>query len=521
MKIRPFAGIIAIILVSSITLCSCNIIPAGDSGIVTGYVKLEDGISPKDVQVSLSGYDLDYVSYAVNPDENGYFRIEDVYPYTYTVSYYKNGYYKETKEQVSVSAGKTVNLETVTLSAKYGFFTGKVTDESGTPLSDAKVTVSGNGRSYSANSGSDGSFKIKAKIGKYTDITISAINPCRYLQETLSKSVSLDKETNLDSFTLMPDTHNYVLTSMVESSATKAGYREYSCTNCKDEYTDPIPKRTDGARWAGIRASSYGLEESFGSYPSVNEMTGYIEKMESCYSGSNGTVVLIVGVVSGRDDFYRTCFLDFPLSKEINNAVGSDVDLYENYLSAMDNAGYSVWLQVEPGYADLEELATEVMKRYKHHSCVKGFGIDVEWYKRSTNRKDDNKDGTALDKTTANRVLKAIQKINPSYTIFVKHWVAGYLTEGEPVEGFIYIDDSQIFKSLSRMCEDFASWAENFDPCPVMFQIGYDSDEWIWSQFENPAKQLGQTLLSECNTDNDKGIIWVDFTLKEVIEKID
>ena len=274
MKIRPFAGIIAIILVSLITLCSCNIIPAGDSGIVTGYVKLEDGISPKDVQVSLSGYDLNYVSYAVNPDENGYFRIEDVYPYTYTVSYFKKDYYKTTKDNVSVSAGKTVNLGTVTLSVKYGSITGKVTDESGTPLSGAKVTVSGNGLSYSANSSSDGSFSIRAKVGKYTDITVSLTNPCRYLQESLNKSVSVDNETKLDAYTLLPDTHNYVLTSIVESTPEQKGSRLFTCTNCGHPNPVDIPKRTDGARWAGIRASSYGLEESLNRYPGVTDMIG-------------------------------------------------------------------------------------------------------------------------------------------------------------------------------------------------------------------------------------------------------
>ena len=526
MKIKPFAGIIAIILVSLITLCSCNIIPAGDSGIVTGYVKLEDGISPKDVQVSLSGYDLDYVSYSVNPDENGYFRIEDVYPYTYTVSYYKNGYYKETKEQVSVKAGKTVNLETVTLTAKFGFFTGKVVDESGTPLSGASVTVSGNGLSYSAQSSSDGSFSIRAKIGKYTDITVSLTNPCRYLQESLNKSVFVDNETKLEAYTLLPDTHNYVLTSIVESTPEQKGSRLFTCTNCGHTNPVEIPKRTDGARWAGIRASSYGLDESFKSYPSVHDMADYIMKMESCYSGSNGTVLLIVGVVS---EDYRNCCLDFPLSMEIDNVIGSDVDFYEDYLTALDNAGYSVWLQVEPGDANLVELAKEVMNHYKHHSSVKGFGIDVEWYKRA-----DNKDGMKLNKdgepNTASNVLSAVKAINKNYTVFVKHWKQSWLPD--PAKGFIFVNDSQGFfeggwkkedrkPSLEKMVNEFAEWAEDYAPYPVMFQIGYDADDGIWGAMENPAEQLGKAIIAECDSGNDIGIIWVDFTLKEVIGKID
>ena len=521
MKIRPFAGIIAIILVSLITLCSCNIIPAGDSGIVTGYVKLEDGISPKDVQVSLSGYDLDYVSYAVNPDENGYFRIEDVYPYTYTVSYFKKDYYKTTKDNVSVSAGKTVNLGTVTLSVKYGSITGKVTDESGTPLSGAKVTVSGNGLSYSANSGADGNFTIEAKPGKYTDIAFAY--PDHNLKDSIKISVNAEKTTTLSTDYKLTFNHNYELIDMKESTETTTGYRKYRCSDCKDEYTDPIPKRTDGARWAGIRASSYGLEDSFGSYPGITDMLSFGAKMESCYSGSTGTYILIVGVV---DEDTWACHLDFPLSKEIPNAFGSDYDFFEDYLNAFDNAGYSVWLQVEPGNADLVELAKEVMNRYSNHSCVKGFGIDVEWYQPE----GKNGRGTPLDKATAAKVLSAVRKYNNNYTVFIKHWIADYLTEGDPVNGFIYIDDSQGFRAgknytaVEKMCNDFADWAETFAPCPVMFQIGYVSDKnRVWGSMENPAEQAGKAIIDECKDrglTNDIGIIWVDFTLKEVIEKI-
>lgn len=278
----------------------------------------------------------------------------------------------------------------------------------------------------------------------------------------------------------------------------------------------------DSSMWAGIRASSYGLRESFGRFPKVSELTDYLGKMESCYEDSTGTCLLIVGVI-GDDN--STCYLDFPLSKEIGHAIGEEKDLYESYLTAMDKAGYSVWLQVEPGDADIVELATEVMNHYKHHRCVKGFGIDVEWYKASKNPGR----GTPLDKTTARNVLSAVRNVKKNYTVFIKHWVAKYLTEGEPLDGFIYVDDSQGFRekeqtAQERMCQEFADWAENFNPCPVMFQIGYDNDRTkIWGSMTNPAKELGTAILEECgkrDRTNTLGIIWVDFTLKEAMEKI-
>lgn len=520
-KMKNIYTIITLILVSLIALCSCSF-DTSTSGTITGRVILEDGISAADVQVSLTGYDLDYASYIVNPDENGYFRIEDVYPYTYTVSYSKINYIKATKEMISVKAGKTVNLGTVTLAINYGFLTGKVTDAEGNPIPNAFVTVSGSGMHYSATADANGNYSISAKPGKYTDITISSTNPCRYLQDTLSKAVSSNKETKLDDYSLSPDTHNYKLVEIEESTETKAGHRKYRCTNCDVEKTVAIPLRTNGARWAGIRASSYGLIESFAKYPGINDMVDCLEKMESCYAGSNGTVILIVGVVS--EDLTK-CVLDFPLSKEITNVIGSDVDFYEDYLNALDNAGYSVWLQVEPGNADLVELAKEVINHYKHHSSVKGFGIDVEWYKRADNRNGMKLSSDGDEPKTVSKVLTAVKAINSDYTVFVKHWDERWLPD--PKEGLVFVNDSQGFRSsesktaLQRMCEEFADWAETYAPCPVMFQIGYDSDESkIWGSMENPAEELGMAIIAECNTSNDIGIIWVDFTLKEAMSKI-
>ena len=520
MKVRPFFGIIAIVLVSLITLCACEITPGASS--ISGRVILEGGASPNRILVMLTSKDGSS-SYNARTDSDGLFKITDITPATYTVSFSKAGYYGASTE-VAVGEGQSITLDTVTLVMKLGTFTGKIVDDSGNPISGASVTISARGYHYSDTTDTSGKYSITVKPGTYTDITVSVTSPsCRYLQQTLNKAVSADNETKLDNITMLPDTHNYVLTSIVESTKTVAGYRLYTCTNCNDENKVVIPLQTDGARWAGIRASSYGLEESFGTYPGIHSMTEYAQKMESCYAGSNGTVILIVGVVS--EDLTK-CFLDFPLSKEIKNVIGSDVDFFEDYLTALDKGGYSVWLQVEPGNADLVELAKEVMNHYKHHSCVKGFGIDVEWYKRA-----DNKDGMKLNKdgepNTASNVLSAVRAINKNYTVFVKHWKQSWLPD--PTTGLIFVNDSQGFykdwktkePDPDKMVHEFAEWAEDYYPCPVMFQIGYDADEGIWGEMENPAEDLGKAIIAECTTSNDIGIIWVDFTLKEVIEKID
>ena len=264
-------------------------------------------------------------------------------------------------------------------------------------------------------------------------------------------------------------------------------------------------------KWAGIRVSSYGMRSSFGrNFPDVDTMAGFAEKMESCYEGSTGAYLLIVGTMSGDD----SCSLNFPVSEDYDYIYGSRNDRYEEYLDKFDELGYSVWLQVEPGYADLVTLATLVLDQYGHHSCVKGFGIDVEWHKPV----EGVEEGTKLSAQDARKVVAKVREYNPEYTVFVKHWEAAWLPAN--VEGLIYVDDWQQFTSLRNAVSVFAEWSKTFAPYPVMFQIGYDADTRIWSAFENPAKEFGQTIVDGCNTGNDVGIIWVDFTLDDVIDKI-
>ena len=292
--------------------------------------------------------------------------------------------------------------------------------------------------------------------------------------------------------------------------------------------------------WAGIRVSSYGMRDSYKegenvNFPDTTKMRNLAETMSSYYEDSIPTYILIVGTMSGDD----SCQLEFPVSDEesFDYVYGKKYDRYEEYLDEFDKMKASVWLQVEPGNADLVKLAKLVMNHYKHHSCVKGFGIDVEWYYP----KNTNGYGKKLQSSVADKVLNAVRVINSNYTVFVKHWDKRWLPDAK--DGFIYVNDSQNYLDLdedisdddlnalvksismdkvneaaSNMRDDFADWAEHFAPCPVMFQIGYRKDKPIWKNaFNNPAKEMGTYLAKGCDSGNKIGVIWVDFTLKEVL----
>ena len=303
-----------------------------------------------------------------------------------------------------------------------------------------------------------------------------------------------------------------------------------SCDEIKSFFNEEETTGGNGepctVKWAGVRVSEYGFDENF---PSTSQLVNFGQKMSSCYEGSTGSYILIVGTISSIRDKKTgavtggRCSLEFPLSKTIDNAYGTEkqespYDFYEAYLTALDQAGYSVWLQVEPGDADLVELATEVMNHYKNHTCVKGFGIDVEWYEYRKAAGAKEGDSSKLTDAEAKKVLKAVQSIKPEYTVFVKHWDTKYLPS--KMEGLIYVNDSQQFDSIDHAKREFSEWAGYYAPQPVMFQIGYDDDEDIWSKYKNPAKEYGQAIVDACKSGNDVGIVWVDFTFNEVVGKI-
>ena len=270
-----------------------------------------------------------------------------------------------------------------------------------------------------------------------------------------------------------------------------------------------VPTGPCTVKWAGIRISTYGMRRSFGKdFPDETTMAGFAQKMAGRYKGSNGAYVLIVGEI--HDD---SCGLYFPVKGKYDCIYGRDEDEYESYLDKCDELGIDVWLQVEPGYGDLVTLAELVMKQYSHHSCVKGFGIDVEWHKPVEGRDE----GTKLSNSDAKKVLNKVRSFNKDYTVFVKHWDQKYLPS--KMDGLIYVNDSQQFRNMEQVLEEFSDWARHYAPQPVFFQIGYDADTSIWSKYLDPAKEFGQAIVNACNSGNDVGIIWVDMTLSKVIDK--
>jgi hypothetical protein len=253
--------------------------------------------------------------------------------------------------------------------------------------------------------------------------------------------------------------------------------------------------------YAGFRASRYGISP----FPDPEAWQGVGESMAARFEGAAPAGLWIVGV-AGDDG---TCYLGFPSPGGGFDDVGfSGSDQSEEYLDWFDDHGLQVWLQVEPGDADIETLIDLVLDRYGHHPSVVGFGVDLEWYRWLS-----HSDGKEASDADARAWRAAVRAHDPSYTLFLKHWIAGRMPDTER-EGLLFVDDGQGVSSLDALVSAFGGWAASFEDGAVGFQYGYEADRSWWSRLDDPPGEIGQALLDAAP--NTQGLFWVDFTLDEV-----
>jgi hypothetical protein len=272
--------------------------------------------------------------------------------------------------------------------------------------------------------------------------------------------------------------------------------------SCVHPVSTPPPGRPHVV-FAGVRSSIYGIKP----FPEPAEWEKAILTMSSYYQGSTPAAVWIVGRIVDHTD----CRLEFPGAVTGSaNIQFEKVDRHAAYLDQFDRAGIKVFLQVEPANADMKTLIDLVLGRYGKHPCVIGFGVDVEWYREA----DRPARGVPVDDETGRRWETWVKAHNPGYRLFIKHWNPSWLCPTYRGD-IIFVDDGQILPNMEAMVAEFDAWGEFFKPNTVLFQIGYKSDKPWWSQLPQPAKTLGQAIAAKI--EQDCGIIWVDFTLKDVL----
>ncbi len=256
--------------------------------------------------------------------------------------------------------------------------------------------------------------------------------------------------------------------------------------------------------YAGVRSSDYGIDP----FPEPSGWVSAMKTMSGYWDGSTPCAIWIVGEFRGP----KECHLFFPSEgKNFTNVYFNETDKHEKYLDYFDKTGIKIFLQVEPANADVNTLIDLVLNRYKHHECVIGFGIDVEWYRESENPKW----GVKVDDDSAKNWEARVKSHNNNYRLFLKHWDRNWMPEHYRGD-IIFVDDSQIFENFKSQIDEFADyWADFFKPNTVFFQIGYKSDKPWWQKLDNPPKIIGDAIKERVK--QEVGIFWVDFTLRDVL----
>jgi hypothetical protein len=257
----------------------------------------------------------------------------------------------------------------------------------------------------------------------------------------------------------------------------------------------------DKTFYAGFRSSRYGISP----FPESEYWARVGREMAGRFKKALPGGVWIVGIA--LDD--GGCLLNFPSpGKAYTSIQFLDVDQNEEYLSYFDSHQISVWLQVEPGDANVSTLIDLVLNRYQRHPCVKGFGVDVEWFRWKSNQW-----GKTVADSEASYWSKKVWSHKPSYSLFLKHWLPSKMPPAFR-NGLFFIDDSQEFPSLDEMVEEFKVWGAYFWPNPVGFQFGYEADKPWWEKLSDPPSAIGSALKQ--SIPNTYGLFWVDFTLEIV-----
>lgn len=269
-----------------------------------------------------------------------------------------------------------------------------------------------------------------------------------------------------------------------------------ACNALPQPTPTPAPTATPAPTLgAGFRYSTYG--------PAYNPGPAYWlsvgQRMAAKFPNATPETIWIVGNYGITGPVFT-----FPGSDEDFKIHFMAPDQNEEALTLFDQAGVRVWLQVEPGEADMVKLIRIMLDQYGHHPSVVGVGVDVEWF-----HSDGTPEGRQVTDEEAQAWVEAVRSYNPAYRVFLKHWETGKMPPTYR-DGLLFVDDSQQFESFDHMIEEFAVWGEFFAPAPVAFQYGYLSDEKWWRELADPPGDIGKEILA--HVPNTAGLFWVDFT---------
>lgn len=190
----------------------------------------------------------------------------------------------------------------------------------------------------------------------------------------------------------------------------------------------------------------------------------------------------------------------------VPDAVTSALEAPEQFLQRMDELGVEILLELYPRKTNDVAAAIDTwVGRFKRYRCVKGLGVDLEYYK-------------PVDDASAQAWDEKIKSHNPAYRMFFKHWEQRFMPPGYRGRGDIIFINTSSEASVEALTAEFTQWAAHFAPSACAFQIGYPADEdgmdgkntSGWWRLQDPIRDWGNSLLAKiANAQQEIGLLWV------------
>jgi hypothetical protein len=269
---------------------------------------------------------------------------------------------------------------------------------------------------------------------------------------------------------------------------------------------------------AGWRSSYYGTQGNGHGQTDPAYFVCVSQSEANKYPGSKAGGIYVLGGIGTSET--NMPFSKPPGSANIANVFYDTTGDWgpnpEPFLNAFDAAGMEIILQVEPGKADISQLATMILNNFKNHPCIVGFGVDVEWWNSS-----GNSNSNPIPVSIVNSLVNAVHAINPLYKVVIKHYDSSVLPSG--ISGVTYLLDGCGYNNFSEAVLDYVNWAQTFSSpnTDIGYQMLYVSiggdclpnDHNWWGSLNNPEVQLISAVYASVPTAKVYCSYIVDFSL--------
>jgi hypothetical protein len=202
-------------------------------------------------------------------------------------------------------------------------------------------------------------------------------------------------------------------------------------------------------------------------------------------------------------------FLHFPCETEDPFVICGPAETSEAALELFDQRDVRVWLEIQPGDADVAELIRLVLEHYGHHPSVVGLAVDLAWWQSGLGPFKP-----PLPDEEAARWVELIRSYDPDFRLLLKDSSIKWMPPTAR-DGILFVDQSHEFEGFDQMLAEFVDWGQHFAPAPVGFLYGCQEDRSWWSGLPDPPGDIGRAILE--GIPNSSALFWADLTLLEVL----